>query len=37
MQMILFKVEVHLTNAASLQALRWNNHETNNQIKHKEG
>ena len=34
--MLLFKVEVHLANTASLQALHWNNHEKNNQIKHKE-
>ena len=33
--MLLVKVEVHLAYTASLQALNWNNHETNNQIKHK--
>ena len=36
--MLLFKVEVHLANTASSQALHWNNHSlTNNQIKHKGG
>lgn len=33
--MPLVKVEVHLAYTASLQALNWNNHEANNQIKHK--
>jgi len=33
--MLIFKVEVHLANTASLQALQWN--KTNMQVKHKEG